>query len=46
MTPDGVKTSKSDEVVTRNYVNTHVRVGIDSLKQLINNGLTVKHLRF
>lgn len=46
MTPDGVKTTKSDEVVTRNFVNTHVRVGIDSLKQLINNGLTVKHLRF
>lgn len=46
MTPDGVKTSKSDAAVTKNYVNTHVRVGIDSLKQLINNGLTVKHLRF
>ena len=46
MTPDGVKTSKSDESVTKNYVQTHVNVGIDSLKQLINNGLTVKHLRF
>lgn len=46
MTPDGVKTTKSDAVVTRNYVNTHVRIGIDSLRQLINNGLTVKHLRF
>ncbi len=46
MTPDGVKTSKSDESVTKNYVKTHVNVGIDSLKQLINNGLTVKHLRF
>lgn len=46
MTPDGVKTSKSDESVTKNYVKIHVNVGIDSLKQLINNGLTVKHLRF
>jgi AMP nucleosidase len=24
----------------------HLRIGIDSLKQLINNGETVKHLRF
>jgi AMP nucleosidase len=27
-------------------VETHLRVGIESLKQLINNGLTVKHLKF
>ena len=46
MTPEGVKTSKSDDVVTRNFVNKHLEIGIDSLKQLINNGLTVKHLHF
>lgn len=46
MTPDGVKTSKSDTKVTKNYVNQHLRIGIDSLKQLINNGFTVRHLRF
>jgi len=46
MTPDGVKTRESDEGVTKNFVEIHLQVGIDSLKQLINNGLTVKHLRF
>lgn len=46
MTPDGVKTTQSDAVVTQNFVQTHIQVGIHSLKQLINNGLTVKHLRF
>lgn len=46
MTPEGVKTSQSDTVVTKNYVNQHLEIGIDSLKQLINNGLTVKHLHF
>ncbi len=46
MVPEGVKTAESDLTVTRNYVDTHLRIGIDSLKQLINNGLTVKHLRF
>lgn len=46
MIPEGVKTSESDSSVTLNYVETHLKIGIDSLKQLINNGLTVKHLRF
>ena len=46
MTPEGVKTADSDGKVDKDYVNTHLRIGIDSLKQLINNGLTVKHLKF
>jgi AMP nucleosidase len=46
MVPEGVKTAQSDTAVTRNYVDTHLRIGIDSLKQLINGGLTVKHLKF
>ncbi|RFC51384.1 MAG: AMP nucleosidase [Verrucomicrobia bacterium] len=46
MTPDGVKTAKSDEVVDDSHVNGHLRIGIDALKQLINKGVTVKHLRF
>lgn len=46
MVPEGVKTEESDKKVTTNYVETHLKVGIASLKQLINNGLTVKHLKF
>jgi len=46
MIPEGVKTAKSDTKVTRVFVETHLKIGIDSLMQLINNGLTVKHLRF
>lgn len=46
MVPEGVKTEESDKKVTSNYVETHLKVGIDSLKQLINDGLTVRHLRF
>jgi AMP nucleosidase len=46
MVPEGVKTEESDRKVTSNFVEQHLRIGIDSLKQLINNGLTVKHLRF
>jgi len=46
MVPEGVKTEESDKKVTGSYVETHLKVGIDSLKQLINDGLTVRHLRF
>ncbi len=46
MIPEGVKTAESDSSVTEKFVETHLRVGIDSLKQLINHGLTVKHLHF
>ena len=46
MISDGVKTEKSDNVVTKNFVEEHVIVGIESLMTLINTGETVKHLRF
>jgi AMP nucleosidase len=46
MTPDGVKTAESDARVTKEYVDLHLRIAIDSLKQLINGGLTVRHLKF
>jgi AMP nucleosidase len=46
MIPEGVKTEESDRNVTGDFVEKHIRIGIDSLKQLINNGLTVRHLRF
>lgn len=46
MIPDGVKTSISDAKITASFVDKHLEMGIDSLKQLINNGLTIKHLRF
>lgn len=46
MIPEGVKTAESDSNISEQYVETHLKIGIDSLKQLINNGLTVKHLKF
>lgn len=46
MIPEGVKTEESDKSVTSKFVDDHIKIGIDSLKQLINNGLTVRHLKF
>lgn len=46
MIPSGVKTEASDKKVTTSFVDRHIEIGIRSLEQLFNNGLTVKHLRF
>jgi AMP nucleosidase len=46
MIPEGIKTAESDRKVTNQFVLDQLRIGIASLNQLINKGLTVKHLRF
>ena len=46
MISSGIKTEKSDKYVSKEFVEQHLKIGIDSLNELINNGLTVKHLIF
>jgi len=46
MISSGVKTEESDKEVTEAFSEMHLEIGIDSLNQLINDGLTVKHLYF
>lgn len=46
MISSGIKTSKSDELVTKKYVEAHVRIGIEALKEIQENKESVKHLRF
>jgi AMP nucleosidase len=46
MISSGIKTESSDKKVSAKFTQEHLMIGIDSLKQLINDGLTVKHLRF
>ena len=46
MIPSGIKTARSDKKVTQKYLDMHLQIGIDSLKELINKGETVKHLQF
>lgn len=46
MTRSGIKTEESDKIVTANFAERHLDIGVDSLKQLMNKGQTVKHLRF
>ncbi|WP_413584804.1 AMP nucleosidase [Bdellovibrio sp. HCB274] len=46
MIPDGVKTEESDKKVTSNFVDKHISIGIDALRELRDSGESVKHLRF
>ena len=46
MIPQGVKTAKSDSLVTKNFVEDHIKIGIDALLEIKENGKSVKHLRF
>ncbi len=46
MISSGVKTEESDKEIRELYVGKHLEIGIDSLNELRNNGLTVKHLKF
>lgn len=46
MIPEGVKTEESDRKVTSDYVEKHLSIGIDSLRELRDSGESVKHLRW
>ncbi len=46
MIAEGIKTELSDKKVTENFADAHLKIGIDSIKELQNKGVSVKHLRF
>jgi AMP nucleosidase len=46
MIPEGVKTDEGDKANAARFSDLHLDIGIDSLKQLMSNSLTVKHLKF
>ncbi|MBN1131856.1 MAG: AMP nucleosidase [Bacteroidales bacterium] len=46
MISSGVKTQKSDKLVTENFAQMHIKIAIDSLKEIMENRESVKHLRF
>ncbi|MBP7417349.1 MAG: AMP nucleosidase [Xanthomonadales bacterium] len=46
MIPEGVKTEASDRLVTQDFVEHHIQIGIEALRLIRRNGKSVKHLRF
>ncbi|MBS0010585.1 MAG: AMP nucleosidase [Bacteroidales bacterium] len=46
MISTGIKTEESDKLLTDNYTETHLKIGIETLKEIKDNAISVKHLRF
>jgi AMP nucleosidase len=46
MVPQGVKTSESDQKITSNFVDQHIKIGIDALKEIRDGGQSVRHLKW
>lgn len=46
MISTGIKTEASDKKVNKEYVEMHLKIGIESIKSIKKQGLSVKHLRF
>ena len=46
MSPDGIKTSKSDAAVTRDWSGIHLDIGIESLTEIGEKGETIKHFTY
>ena len=46
MTPEGVKTAVSDSIVTAQFVQDHVEIGIEALEMIKQEKKTVRHLKF
>jgi len=46
MVPEGVKTEASDARIMREYLDLHLTIGVETLREVISSGASVKHLRF
>jgi AMP nucleosidase len=46
MISTGVKTTESDQKVSNDFVEAHLKLGIEALREIIDNRKSVKHLRF
>ncbi len=43
---EGIKTDISDSLVTECYAKLHLKIGVESLRELKSSGTSVKHLIF
>ena len=46
MTPEGVKTSRSDARVTQDWSDLHLEIGIESLSEIEDQGEQIKHFQY
>ncbi|MGB8489860.1 MAG: AMP nucleosidase [Bacteroidales bacterium] len=46
MISSGIKTEESDRQVTDKFTEMHLTIGVEALREIKDNGISVKHLRF
>ncbi len=46
MTPEGIKTDRSDTNVTEQFAALHLKIGVESLRELMDSGESVRYLVF
>ena len=46
MIPEGVKTEKSDNLVTQKYVDLHLNIGIEAMTEIGKKGEQIKHFTY
>ncbi len=46
MIPEGVKTEESDKMVTQNYVDLHLQIGIEAMTDIGAKGEKIKHFTY
>jgi AMP nucleosidase len=46
ITPDGVKTEESDVLVTEQWSNVHLQMGIQAMTEIGEKGEKIKHFRY
>jgi len=44
--PEGVKTEESDRLVTENWVNIHLEIGIEAMTEIGERGEKIKHFQY
>jgi AMP nucleosidase len=45
-TPEGIKTEESDRVVTQNWSDVHLNLGIEAMTEIGTSGEKIKHFRY
>jgi AMP nucleosidase len=46
MISTGIKTEESDKKVTKNFVNEHIDIGMNAMREIASKGKSVKHLKY
>jgi AMP nucleosidase len=46
MVPDGVKTESSDKLITEKFTDMHLKIGIEAMTEIEEQGEEIKHFRY